>query len=71
MGPVLLEENANSECYGTLLQENTIPFLQGVNCDLNEVFIQVRVVYGVWSHTATAVLEIFDTHFREPVISNS
>jgi hypothetical protein len=68
VGTVFLEEIANSECYGTLLQGNTIPFFQGVSCDPNEVFIQVC---GVRSHTATAVLEIFDTHFRDPVISNS
>jgi hypothetical protein len=38
LGPVLLEENANSEHYGALLEENFIPSFQGMGCDVNGFF---------------------------------
>jgi hypothetical protein len=40
-GPTFLEKNMTSERHGAFLEENFIPFLQGMSCDINEIlFLQ-------------------------------
>jgi hypothetical protein len=67
VGPVLLQENVNSEHYVTLLEQNFIPFLQRIGCELNKILFQQD---GAWSQIANTVLDILSTHLSDRAISN-
>jgi hypothetical protein len=57
-GPTFLEKNVTSELHGACLEENFIPFLQGMSCDITEILFHQD---GAQSHT---ILDILNTHFQ-------
>lgn len=57
-GATFLEKNVASELHGALLEENFIPFLQGMSCDINEILFQQD-----WAQSQT-ILDILNTHLQ-------